>query len=354
MSDFHAGQHLNHPDHGQSIVNFVGSDYVGLELDDGRHVMVKKESFIDRQITKDHVVIPHGVPASWPESTFIFEGPEAKHYMGSHWDPFIDDISVLLQKLKEIIQVADIWEAGEKRQSKRIAPPAWQEGAVLVWPNQKMGVMLILCKEEKGLRFINAVPFISEAELRVMTLQQVSVYENGVEAQVTVAFGPTTLTFFDIGFGKNKLWYEAGKNYEFVIVGIAYDAKPAEIMELNVERHPDEIAWQQLLAKQKNEPTPEITTKFSLEGMAMLIPRDEWDRDDYSFRGTVKEIRVADGDILGETGWLVTVTVLRQQADDFNLHILITHKVWQGNDPPAVGQDIEGSFWLQGYLNSSI
>ncbi len=48
-----------------------------------------------------------------------------------------------------------------------------------------------------------------------------------------------------------------------------------------------------------------------------------------------------------------TVTVLRGLADgesDMDLTILVTRRVWRGDQPPVVGMEIEGSLWLQGRL----
>ena len=37
-------------------------------------------------------------------------------------------------------------------------------------------------------------------------------------------------------------------------------------------------------------------------------------------------------------------------APNFDLDIVVTALSWDGEAPPEVGQDIEGSLWLQGYL----
>lgn len=158
------------------------------------------------------------------------------------------------------------------------------------------------------------------------------------------------ITFFDIAFVKHRLWYEAGKAYEFILAGIAYQAKAADIMEMKVDHNPDEIAWQCHLAEKIDEPAVEAPSILNLRGMAVFMNIEEWDADDYHFRGPVKSVRELDLDILGQQGWFVKVTVLRFEDDDVDLDMLITRRAWQSSEPPCVGQDIEGALWLQGYL----
>ena len=84
--------------------------------------------------------------------------------------------------------------------------------------------------------------------------------------------------------------------------------------------------------------------------MAALVPISEWDSDDYQFRGPVKSVKEIE--MLGQTGWKVRATLLRHLSDDSesDLDIIITSKVWKDKSPPQIGDDIEGTLWLQGYL----
>ncbi len=40
----------------------------------------------------------------------------------------------------------------------------------------------------------------------------------------------------------------------------------------------------------------------------------------------------------------------REGDEELELDILITRRSWQGSEAPAIGQDIEGTLWLQGFL----
>ena len=55
-------------------------------------------------------------------------------------------------------------------------------------------------------------------------------------------------------------------------------------------------------------------------------------------------------DFLGQNGWRARVRVLCEVPENFDLDIWVTEKVWAGEHPPQVGEDIEGVLWLQGHL----
>ncbi|HSW62005.1 MAG TPA: hypothetical protein VLH56_01595 [Dissulfurispiraceae bacterium] len=351
MTDFYIGQHCNHPDHGAGTLTFIGSDYVGIELQEGSQVLVRKETFLkpSSPIGVQRLVSSERA-SSWPESTFVRDDAEAQHYHGSHWQPFFDDVKMILEQLPVILKSAEPWVGGSNMHAIRETPSGWTPGITLVWPNHRQGLMLSIETSSDRNSLISMHPFVSVGGQHHVRLLQVNVWENGLEAQIEVEFGETTLTFFDVAYTKNRLWYEAGRSFQFIISGIAYDARPSTLMETPVNHHPDEIAWQRQLGEIEGKAIPPLSSTISLRGMAMFLHIEEWDRDDYSFRGPIKEVRELNLDILGQTGWFVKVTAMRFNGGDADLDFLITQRVWQGTTPPSVGQDIEGSVWLQGYL----
>lgn len=350
MTDFQIGQNITHPDHGDCTITFVGKDYIGIEFDDGRNALIKKDDFQKSPETDEKTIQPPVRSLSWPESTFVHECANAQHFLGSHWDAFFEDSSTIIKNLPAIVQSADVWIGGVNQEPKRPLPDEWIPGFVLVWPNHRQGLMVIISPGKENNELKSFYPFATDGGQHSLTIRQVNIWESGVEAQIEVEIGETTITFFDIAFAKHRLWYEAGKSYEFILMGIAYGAKPSEVMEMPIKHNPDQIEWQRVLAKNRGEPIPEESSILSLRGMAMFMQIERWDADDYSFRGPIKSVKEVQGEILGQEGWFVRVTVLRFGDNDFNLDILITKRAWQGDTPPVVGQDIEGRLWLQGYL----
>lgn len=195
-------------------------------------------------------------------------------------------------------------------------------------------------------------PFFSEGIQTTVCLKKVIVWKSGVEAQIEAAWGEAEVAFFDTHFLINRGWYEAEKEYDFILVGIAYEAHPAQDMKIPFTPNPDQIAWERLIAERDGLPPPEVREVINLSGIALFLPVKGWDIDDYSFRGPVKSVKTIQ-DFLGQAGWKVRITVMRFDGLDADLDMIITKRSWLADEPPAAGQDIEGRLWLQGQLWSS-
>lgn len=79
---------------------------------------------------------------------------------------------------------------------------------------------------------------------------------------------------------------------------------------------------------------PDKPLTIHCEGVASLVPVVEWDRDDYSFRGPIIEVKEVE--LLEQKGWLVRTIVRRTLLNDIDidLDILVTHRVWDEDGPP--------------------
>lgn len=359
---FNAGDRVTDPRHGFATVTFVGTEYVGLRFEDGRRDALFKFSDgalhpgWDESVLVQDSAEESQPPPIWPASTFHAEGDNAEHFMGSHWGPFAESgPEVLLKQLPEILSAATpLGGFGEHYRSPRPEPEAWSRGIHLLWPTRGdgNGLVVTLRFDTDASRVISLYPHVHHGVQTSLRLNRVRVWEGGVEAQIDATWGETEITFFDTAFLLNRGWYEAGMNYDFLLAGIAYSASPATQNRIPHTPHPDQIAWQRLLAAERNEPPPEVTTYIDFSGAAILLPIAGWDDDEYSFRGTLKAVE-AFGDFLGQEGWKVRVTVMRFGDEDADLDLYITRRAWTANEPPAVGQDIEGQLWLQGRLWSA-
>lgn len=345
MNDiFEIGKRVLHPLHGECKITYVGDEYVGVEFDDGRNALFRKESFYlkpEKGITED---LP------WPESTFTEEKGE-EHYLGEKFKPFYDNVAYVFQKFKEILPQSQIVYPSTSQEPPHKMPDDWPDALIMQWPHSlREGLSFIGKKEESGNMLIRIFPFFPDGIELPLELKQVIVWKNKVEAQIEAYLGYSIITFYDSRFIYNRLWYESGKDYTFNITGIAYEARPAETMELSFKPNPDEVKWQEIIAKEKGLPEPEIQEKIKLENAAILVPLENGDIDEYFFRGKINSVKKLDRDMLGQKGYLADVVVLRLDEDERELRILITEKVWKGERPPKEGDEIEGFLWLQGYL----
>lgn len=343
------GSRIEHGLHGTGTVTFVGSDYLGIAFDHAGEALIRRESLEKETpaVIEPQELAREALP--WPESTFVPEGEDAQHCLGSHWDPFAENPKDLLGRLPEIVPNALMQTGyGENSKPARSIPNDWPQGFQLVWPLRVQGLAMILRVEKEANMIVSLFPFFATGSQHTLTLREVSVWEGGLEAQITASWGEGEVTFFDSQYLINRGWYETGKDYDFIFSGMAYSVGPAEKHEWKINRHPDEVAWvnQQL---NKGEEPHEAACIMSMDGAAMFMPVSGWDVDDYSFHAPVKSVTEFK-DWLGQDGWRVRATVMRFGDKDADLDILITQRAWSGDLPPQVGQDIEGRLWLQGYL----
>lgn len=369
MNSIQIGSKILHQWHGPCEVTFVGTDYIGICTAEGQQAMFRKEPeqfclwseeaeaewkhALEEEKAAEQVeqLLP------WPDSTFRFETEEAEHSMGSHWDPFYEQgAQKIVEKLPEVLNTSNIVTGfGSIKEPHLPLPESWAKGYHLIWPQPDWGVIssIVVDDEAKENRLCTLYPFWPDGSSHRLAINEVRVWESGVEAQISTDADGAEITFFDAHYLLNRSWYERGKEYEFVLTGIAYSARLAEDIEMPFTPNPDQVEWEKMLARQRGEEPPERPTTIRLGGSAFFFPITEWDVDDYSFRGPIKQVTPFK-DFLEQDGWVLRTTVMRlseRDPEDFDLDILVTARAWDGDTPPEVGQDIEGSLWLQGYLN---
>lgn len=347
--DLVLGSRIVDPLRGMGTVTFVGTDYLGIAFDDHGETLIRRTALERDAPDIAEPAAPDREDLAWPESTFVPEPANTEHFMGSHWDPFVADAAEMMGRLPGVVPDALLQTGyGEARKPNRMLPDDWPRGIQLVWPLRVQGLALILRPEPTNNFIVSMFPFSCTGSQQTLRLREVTVWEGGLEAQITASWGDGEITFFDTQYLINRAWYETGKAFDFILTGIAYDARPAERREWTVNRHPDVAAWMNQRLQDGEEPH-ESTCTMTLNGAAMLLPVSDWDLDDYSVHAPVKSVTEFT-DWLGQDGWRVRATVMRFGEEDADLDILITRRAWSGAAPPQVGQDIEGRVWLQGFL----
>lgn len=357
------GEQVTDPNHGFATVTFVGTEYVGLRFErDGQHALFRFEGcplqpgWDEAALAEIDTTDEEAERPPWPDSTFIAEDEDAEHFMGAHWEPFLENgVEAYVKRLPEILPATALLDSsGGHYCPSRPEPESWPKGAHLRWPVQGGNGMVVTVRFDPDASHVIALyPLADHGARATLRLDRVRVWEGGVEAQIDAVWGEAEVTFFDTAFLLHRGGYEAGADYEFLLAGIAYAARPATQARIPYTPHPDQVAWQRMLAAERGDPPPEIPAHLDFSGTACFLPVPEWDDDEYSFRGPVKTVEAFD-DFLGQAGWKVRATVMRfgDEDADADLDIYITRRAWAAEEPPAVGEDIEGRLWLQGRLSS--
>ena len=249
--------------------------------------------------------------ADWPDNTFVQETDDQPHYLGSHWEAFYEDSDDLIDNLPEILSKHLFWialvpSAPRPEEFRKIG----KLGRIFVGRTTIADLAITLRAEESSNHLISLYPYISFGREVTVELCQVSVWHSGVEAQIDAIWGDFHITFFDVSYLWNRCWYESGKSYQFILSGLAYRAKPCETSELIIKQNPDIIKWQRKVLERMGEEASHVRDleTVRLEGAAIFMPIQEWDRDDYWFRGVVREVKSFDN-WLGQSGWQVRVMV---------------------------------------------
>lgn len=354
---------VTHTGYGFATVTFVGAEYIGPRFEaDGGHALFRKgdegiQRGWDASLLTEETLEEETRPLPWPDSTFVQEPADAQHYMGSHWEPFFDDVrSALFQQLPTIVpEASPLQRASGVDEACRAEPADWATGGRhLVWPGQdaNLGLVMTLQLGEQANQLVSIYPYVAAGTPVTVALDRVRVWEGGLEAQVDALWGEARVTFFDTAFLLNRRCYERGAHLEFSLAGIAYDAGPAETMRMPYTPNPDQSAWERMLAEERGDPPPEVPEYIDLAGAAFFVEIPEWDADDYNFRGAIQAVEPFE-DYLGQAGWKVRVTVMRFGEVDADLDIHVTRRAWDGEEPPREGQNIDGRLWLQGRLWSA-
>jgi hypothetical protein len=286
-------------------------------------------------------------------ATFHAESPESQHFPGTRWKPFFDDPERPLRDLPEIL-ICGIATGGfsefESHKPPFRSPPEWLRAVYFRWPAQPLSLLAALANRNDRAQVAALYPYVGGGAEHTISLRKVLVWNGGLEAHIEAEIGGLPITFFDSLHVSNRGWYLAGDHYQFILAGIAYRCAPAEshVFQAKLPLRVLEIFDAEISSApaQDSERTVEIHT----EGMAALLPIRGWDRDDYHFRGPVRAVKPIE--MLEQFGWMLRVTVLRANADgsDIDIDVVVTCKVWGLATPPEVGQDVEGSLWLQGQL----
>jgi len=291
------------------------------------------------------------------EATFIRESEEeSSHFPGSHWEPFFDNTDEVFEMLPgimpEALPMTGFSDDHDTVHSPYPPEPDFPDGFYLSWPLRKLGLVAALRMVGDANHIESLFPYAGRGSEHTLTLERVHVWPGGLEAQIEASLDGATIEFFDCMFVRNRDWYSTDDRYQFILTGIAYDAKIAEDHVFQVEHKPEILEALQKHAEEHGYEPPDEVEEFHTKGMTALLPVSEGDRDDHLFQGIVRSVKEIE--MLEQPGWMARTTVIRDLSDDgnktFDLDILITQKVWKEKQAPTAGIEIEGTLWLQGYL----
>ena len=280
---------------------------------------------------------------------------------GSHWETVLGEESIVA-KLKEIVQNSGIL-------SKKRAAVVLDDGVeekdllTLMCPVSESQIpisfMTILAEQDGRSALVSGYPFSIEGALLKGRITDIEIWDNNVEAVVTMEFGEDReISFFATDYHFNKEKYQPGKYCEVRLAAFAYECKIHDTRELSFQLDGDKAKSfrsnlgediRNELGVKENDESP---IQFDASEMTLLLPISDDYKDDYKFLSPVQSVSTFE--ILGvrmlELGIFVDEGL---GGDRIALPLFVRESMFDGQDnpKPQAGQSVGGAFWLQGHLD---
>ncbi len=189
-----------------------------------------------------------------------------------------------------------------------------------------------------------AYPILKEGLSVELTVSEISLWGNGVEAEVTgVTEDGSSISYFDSYYFRDAGKYEVGDHIRVELGAIAFGMKKAESGSFFI----DDPAV--IKAMRGNSPDQDLLEPIEvrLDGAAMLMPKEGWDSYEYTYHCPVRAIDQAVA--FEQNFYRITATLLRgiENGIELDVPVLVSERLMEG-DPPIAGDDVEGGLWLHG------
>lgn len=278
---------------------------------------------------------------------------------GSHWETVLGEESIVA-KLKEIVQNSGV--LSRKRTKVDFgAGPEEKDVFTLVCPTVESPLQFVIIMAENGEvnELVSGYPFSIEGALLKGRITDIEIWDNNVEAVVTMEFGEDReISFFATDYHFNKEKYQPGKYCEVRLAAFAYECKIHDTRELSFQLDGDKAKSfrsnlgediRNELGVKENDESP---IQFDTSEMTLLLPISDDYKDDYKFLSPVQSVSTFE--ILGvrmlELGIFVDEGL---GGDRIALPLFVRESMFDGQDnpKPQAGQSVGGAFWLQGHLD---
>ena len=278
---------------------------------------------------------------------------------GSHWETVLGEESIVA-KLKEIVQNSGV--LSRKRTKVDFgAGPEEKDVFTLVCPiseDSPLDFMTLLAENDGYNELVSAYPFVREGALLKGKITDIKIWDNNVEAVVTMEFGKDReIGFFTTDYNINKDKYKVGAYFEVKLVAFVYECKVQDTQKLSFQLEGDAAKkfranlGKEIMEKIGMDEHDESPISFDTSEMTMLRPISEDYKDDYRFVSPVQY--VSSFEVLGVRMLQVGIFVDDIDAARLPLPLFVRESMFGGQDnpKPEVGKSVSGAFWLQGHLD---
>ena len=242
---------------------------------------------------------------------------------GSHWETVLGEESIVA-KLKEIVQNSGIL-------SKKRAAVVLDDGVeekdllTLMCPVSESQIpinfMTILAEQDGRSALVSGYPFIMDGLTVKGRIEDVEIWDNNVEAVVTIKLeSGTEICFFATDYHLSKDRYQQGKTCEANIAALAY------------------------LCNTDDRFSAALDSSF----LSALVRINEDYKDDYKFLSFVQYVESVD--IMGIPMSRLDILLGMGNKEQTILPLYVRDTLFRDAGVPKEGEAITGALWMQGHL----
>lgn len=291
---------------------------------------------------------------------------------GNHWKTVLGDESIVA-KLHKIVQDSEV--PSKKRIEVDFGTGMEEKDVftLMCWTDECLVSFMTILVENNGFNeLVSAYPFARCGTLFKGKIIDVEIWNNNIEAVVTMEFGKgRDISFFATDYHINKEKYQVGAYCEVRLAAFAYECEVLNTQDLLIPLGDDE-AKNFLVELEKNigNEFGEDTAKKSMasvskifgaglddemfldaSNIASLYPVSNDYKDDYRFLCPVQYVRTFE--MMGLRMLQVGIFVGNFDVGLLPLPLFVRESMFDGQDnpKPEAGQSVGGVCWLQGHLD---
>lgn len=230
--------------------------------------------------------------------------------------------------------------------------PSHRVGNLLVGGVYRDRTVVVLHSGEQGLEVAAFYPYLDQGVQVRARLHRVAEFDHGlmalVEADIELADGGVLpLTYFEPLYARDWPHYAALDDtpLSLLISALAYSIEVIEPQMVPMNLQPLREALSRAGVRDLDDAPDDMS--LSTAGMSVFVPADNERPDDWTFQGKLVSIEARS--VCGEEAWQAKVRIHASEGGDLQLPVLFTRAALHGC-LPAVGDDVGGVLWLQGWL----
>lgn len=261
---------------------------------------------------------------------------------GDHLSCFDEDIESIISDLESIVDKS-IPISVSPEISLVTERPTTAELIYFSTQGKDVAMRTTMISHGESMEILAFVPYAINDKPTKSKLINIQEYSNGFEAVLTVEYGDTEFSFFDIDYALHKNSYKLGEYYDFALSAMAFEAGCVPDEEMSFTLSHDE-AERLHLAGDDNKPVI-----MSMSELVGCLQTDSRYPDNAAFQSPVMS-RARKAACLGREFYRMEICIAHETDECPELTIPLITRLSDFDKKPTMKNSIRGGLWLQGRL----